>query len=67
MDVRPFRDRILVKQVEEQELRFGGIIIPDPAKKMPNTVEVGVRRRRRARRTRGFQCPAFNACCTRWA
>jgi co-chaperonin GroES (HSP10) len=32
MNVRPLRDRILVKRVEEQEQRIGGIIIPDTAK-----------------------------------
>ncbi len=35
MNVRPLRDRILVKRVEEEEQRFGGIIIPDTAKEKP--------------------------------
>jgi chaperonin GroES len=35
MNVRPLRDRILVKRVEEQEQRIGGIIIPDTAKEKP--------------------------------
>jgi chaperonin GroES len=35
MTVRPLRDRILVKRVEEQEQRVGGIIIPDTAKEKP--------------------------------
>jgi chaperonin GroES len=39
-DVRPLRDRILVKRVEEQEQRSGGIIIPDTAKEKPQQAEV---------------------------
>lgn len=35
MNVRPLRDRILVKRVEEEEQRVGGIIIPDTAKEKP--------------------------------
>jgi chaperonin GroES len=35
MNVRPLRDRILVKRIEEQEQRIGGIIIPDTAKEKP--------------------------------
>jgi chaperonin GroES len=40
MNVRPLRDRILVKRVEEQEQRVGGIIIPDTAKEKPQTAKV---------------------------
>ena len=40
MNVRPLRDRILVKRVEEQEQRSGGIIIPDTAKEKPQTAKV---------------------------
>jgi len=40
MNVRPLRDRILVKRVEEQEQRIGGIIIPDTAKEKPQTAVV---------------------------
>src|SRR5438552_14797203 len=40
MTVRPLRDRILVKRVEEQEQRIGGIIIPDTAKEKPQTARV---------------------------
>ena len=36
MNVRPLRDRVLVKRVEEQEQRIGGIIIPDTAKEKPS-------------------------------
>jgi chaperonin GroES len=40
MNVRPLRDRILAKRVEEQEQRIGGIIIPDTAKEKPQTARV---------------------------
>jgi len=40
MNVRPLRDRILVKRVEEAEQRVGGIIIPDTAKEKPLTAKV---------------------------
>jgi len=40
MTVRPLRDRILVKRVEEQEQRIGGIIVPDTAKEKPQTAKV---------------------------
>jgi chaperonin GroES len=35
MKIRPLHDRILVERVEEQEVRKGGIIIPDTAKEKP--------------------------------
>jgi len=35
MNVRPLRDRILIKRLEEEEQRIGGIIIPDTAKEKP--------------------------------
>jgi chaperonin GroES len=40
MKVRPLRDRILVKRIEEHEQRVGGIIIPDTAKEKPQTAKV---------------------------
>ncbi len=40
MNVRPLRDRILVKRIEEGEQRVGGIIIPDTAKEKPQEGEV---------------------------
>jgi chaperonin GroES len=40
MQVRPLRDRVLVKRVEEQEQRIGGIIIPDSAKEKPQQAKV---------------------------
>lgn len=33
--IRPLQDRILVKQLEEEEKTAGGIIIPDTAKEKP--------------------------------
>ncbi len=35
MNVRPLRDRVLLKRLEEQEQKIGGIIIPDTAKEKP--------------------------------
>ena len=40
MNVRPLRDRVLVKRIEEQEQRIGGIIIPDTAKEKPQQAKV---------------------------
>lgn len=40
MNVRPLRDRILVKRVEESEQKIGGIIIPDTAKEKPQQGKV---------------------------
>ncbi len=40
MNVRPLRDRLLVKRVEEPEQRIGGIIVPDTAKEKPQTAKV---------------------------
>src|SRR5713226_4886130 len=40
MNVRPLRDRILVKRIEEPEQRIGGIIIPDTAKEKPQHAKV---------------------------
>ncbi len=40
MNVRPLHDRILVRRVEEQEQRIGGIIVPDTAKEKPLTAKV---------------------------
>ena len=40
MKVRPLHDRIMVERVEEQEVRRGGIIIPDSAKEKPQEGKV---------------------------
>ena len=40
MKVRPLHDRILVKRIEEGEVRKGGIIIPDTAKEKPQEGKV---------------------------
>jgi chaperonin GroES len=37
---KPLQDRILVKRLEEQEIKKGGIIIPDTAKEKPQEAEV---------------------------
>ncbi len=38
--VKPLADRILVRRVEEEEVKKGGIIIPDTAKEKPQQAEV---------------------------
>jgi chaperonin GroES len=38
--VKPLADRILVRRVEEDEVKKGGIIIPDTAKEKPQQAEV---------------------------
>ena len=40
MKVRPLHDRILVERLEEQEVKRGGIIIPDTAKEKPQEGKV---------------------------
>ncbi len=44
MKVIPLQDRILLKRLEEKEVKKGGIIIPDTAKEKPleaKVIEVG--------------------------
>ncbi len=44
MQVKPLADRVIVKPFEEQEMKKGGIIIPDTAKEKPmegEIIEVG--------------------------
>ena len=40
MNVKPLADRILVRRIDEQETRKGGIIIPDTAKEKPQEGEI---------------------------
>jgi len=40
INVRPLGDRVLVKPLEEKEVKQGGIIIPDTAKEKPQEGEV---------------------------
>lgn len=40
MKVTPLYDRVLLKRLEEQEVKKGGIIIPDTAKEKPQEAEV---------------------------
>jgi len=35
MDIRPLRDRIVVRRLEEGEQAIGGIIVPDSAREKP--------------------------------
>ena len=40
MNVQPLADRILVRRLQEEEVKRGGIIIPDTAKEKPQEGEV---------------------------
>src|SRR5210317_1589294 len=40
MNIKPLADRVLVKPIEEQEVKKGGIIIPDTAKEKPMEGEI---------------------------
>ena len=40
MKIRPMHDRLIVERIEEQEVRKGGIIIPDTAKEKPQEGKV---------------------------
>jgi len=37
MKVIPLHDRVLIRRIEEQEVKKGGIIISDTAKEKPQT------------------------------
>jgi chaperonin GroES len=46
--IRPLHDRVIVRRIEEEEQRVGGIIIPDTAKEKPQqgrVIAVGTGRR----------------------
>ncbi|OGG46343.1 MAG: co-chaperone GroES [Candidatus Handelsmanbacteria bacterium RIFCSPLOWO2_12_FULL_64_10] len=40
MKIRPLADRILIKRIEQDEVKKGGIVIPDTAKEKPQEAEV---------------------------
>lgn len=40
MSIRPLGDRVLVKRLEDKEVKKGGIIIPDTAKEKPQEGKV---------------------------
>ncbi len=40
MKILPLHDRVLLKRLEEEEVKKGGIIIPDTAKEKPQEAEV---------------------------
>jgi len=40
MKITPLYDRVLLKRLEEKEIKKGGIIIPDTAKEKPQEAEV---------------------------
>ena len=39
-NIKPLADRILIRRLEEEEVKRGGIIIPDTAKEKPQEGEV---------------------------
>ncbi len=40
MKIRPLRDHIMVKRIDEEETSKGGILIPDTAKEKPQQAKV---------------------------
>jgi|SRR5580704_2986852 chaperonin GroES len=40
MNIRPLYDRVVVKRLEEKEIKVGGLFIPDSAKEKPQEGEV---------------------------
>ena len=40
MNIRPLHDRIVVKRIEEDQTKVGGLFIPDSAKEKPQQGEV---------------------------
>ena len=40
MQIKPLADRVVVKPIEQQEIKKGGIIIPDTAKEKPMEGEI---------------------------
>ena len=40
MKIKPIKDNIVVKRLDEEEKKVGSIIIPDSAKEKPMTAEV---------------------------
>ena len=40
MKIKPLRDRVIVRRLEEEEKTKGGIIIPDSAKEKPMAGEI---------------------------
>lgn len=40
MNIRPLRDRVIVRRMEEERTTAGGIVIPDSATEKPNKGEI---------------------------
>ncbi len=40
MNLKPLSDRVVIKRIEQEEVKKGGIIIPDTAKEKPQKGEV---------------------------
>jgi chaperonin GroES len=60
---RPLHDRVLVKRMEEEEARYGDIIIPDTAKEKPQqgkVIAAGTGKRTEEGKTRPLEVKAGN-------
>ena len=57
VNVKPLADRVLVQPIEEQEVKKGGIMIPDTAKENP---QEGHPRHHRIIRRSNYQPSALN-------
>ena len=40
MNIRPLHDRVVVKRIDEEEAKIGGLFIPDSAKEKPQLGKV---------------------------
>jgi chaperonin GroES len=57
MKITPLADRVLVKPIDQQEVKKGGIIIPDTAKEKPQEGEVVAVGKGRLNETTGDRIP----------
>jgi chaperonin GroES len=57
MNVKPLGDRVLVQPIEQEEVKKGGIIIPDTAKEKPQEGEVIAVGKGRFNETTGERIP----------
>ena len=57
MNITPLADRVLLKPVDEKEVKKGGIIIPDTAKEKPQKGEIIAVGKGRINETTGERIP----------
>lgn len=57
MKITPLADRVLVKPIDPQEVKKGGIIIPDTAKEKPQEGEIIAVGKGRTNETTGKRIP----------